>query len=528
MIPAKGSLWDRILGDVAEQLPKFNDDLLLNFRERKIEGVGEYLDELFKELELFFGKRLLYLGYKRATPEDRIQYYLKDKLINKRMNIQPSTFKLYIFDFEFENQLFQMPVHAPYIDNHRILIDGVGYYPMFAMTERVVHRIKDGIRIKVLRAPLSFWKIGMDKGIVTVSGKIARENLITVRIHQFSKPGNKPDATPLCIYHFITMGLCGALEKYGYRFNRSDGATDDFMLTESVKEESGDYEYIKIKDNMFIRVHGSILMERYKLRVLLSLTQIIKFEPRVTAEDLLDPDANYFKFCLGKYTSAASSNRKLLMGRAIDHLVTNATMVDPPAKRACRGIGVEINDLYDLIYVIFYRIDEWMNNEPNNLFNKKIETLDILMQGLVRTVFTEAYNIHNNKKVGLNQKTVGRLMRSPGLHQWKSIGLFSINPTVYNDNWLLSIGATRTKSLELSEMGSKKGQPGGKSKTAGRKPPMELIKAHYSQLVCETSLTIPTSKPCETGTINPYMQVEDDTGSIIEPEWSEQLKNVYD
>lgn len=516
MTPMIGSLWDRVLGDVANQLPRFNDELLLKFREEKIASIGDYLDELFHEVVLLFDGQLIYTGYRTATPEERIQHYLKDKIINKKMQIQENTLKLFIFEFEFENQKYTMPVHVPYMDNHKILMGGVEYYPMFAMVERVIHMIKDGIRIKVLKAPLSFWK-QKEKVTITESGKVFRESMITVRIHQWSKSSKKPDTTPLCLYHFIAMGLFPTLAKYGYK----DG---DLTFTTEPGEEVEDYEFIKVRKDIFIKVHKDILADRYKLRVLLSLQQIIEFESRVTIEDLIDPDANYYKFCLGKYTAAATNNRRLLMQRAVDHLATNVTMVDPPAKRAFKAIGMEVNDLDDLLFLVFYNIDQWMNNRPNNLFEKKIGTLDILMQGLVRAIFLESYRIINNKKVGLSSKTLGRLMRSAGLNQWKDVGLFSVKPTIYNDNWLLSIGASRTKSLELSEMGTK-GK--GKGKKGGGKPPMALIKAHYSQLACETVLTIPTSKPCETGTINPYMEV-DEIGNIQEPTWTESLKHIYD
>ena len=41
--------WKTIIGEVANQLPQFNDDLLINFKDREINKCADYIEGVFIE-----------------------------------------------------------------------------------------------------------------------------------------------------------------------------------------------------------------------------------------------------------------------------------------------------------------------------------------------------------------------------------------------------------------------------------------------------------------------------------------------
>ena len=62
--------------------------------------------------------------------------------------------------------------------------------------------------------------------------------------------------------------------------------------------------------------------------------------------------------------------------------------------------------------------------------------------------------------------------------------MFRANPVIYNDNTLLSVLTKRFRSLENTET---------KAASGGRNMPVALLKAHPSQLVIESILSLPPS-----------------------------------
>lgn len=97
--------------------------------------------------------------------------------------------------------------------------------------------------------------------------------------------------------------------------------------------------------------------------------------------------------------------------------------------------------------------------------------------------------------------------------------VFRANPTICNDNSLLTVLTKRFRSLENTET---------KSTTGGRNMPVALLKAHPSQLVVESILALPPSAPVVSGEINPMIQVDMETGFFIIPSWYKEISHVFD
>ena len=504
-----------VLLGASDLLPDFNDDFLLHFREDSIKKIPDYLDVMFRESVKLFKGRLRYIGYQRLTPDERIKYICNNTILKKKIQIQKSSFEQLKFIFEFENVEYPLHISIPYLDHGAVILSDTQYFPMFAIVERGgLHRIQDGLIIKVMRAPLTFRR-SEQFVFTTTDGKVYREIVPTVKIHQGKRGrGKKAGVTPIILYHLVELSFDKTMQYYGFQ----PGEISLVPMT----EPSDDWSYIEIRDDIYLKVHNSCFDDLFKRRVIASYLMCLTEYTRFGLRDLIATHPVYYKTVLGKYTYPSTTNAQLLYDNAEKHLETTATLLDPPAQYQLSTIGIQVNGIYELLREVFFNIDRWIvSYEPTNLFSKKIGSLSQLMAPLVSSINTKLFGVINAKNEGLTHDTVKRFVTtaSQGENWMMANSVFRANPTICNDNSLLTVLTKRFRSLENTET---------KSTTGGRNMPVALLKAHPSQLVVESILALPPSAPVVSGEINPMVQVDMDTGFFIVPDWYKEISHVFD
>jgi hypothetical protein len=510
-------MWNSLIGGLSDKLPDFNQYLLKEFREEKINEIPDYLDALFRQSIVILDNhltddkpRLEYVGYKELTPEERIEFMKRKATFGKKFEIQESKFKIMKFEFRFQDEIFPMYVDIPYMDNYAVTISGIEYYPLFAVVEKGgMYRLDDEVILQVMRAKLKFWRNDKE-AVSSIENRTWKDVNITTKLHQ--KSGGKRKRPPILIYHLVKNGFLGTMKLYKVDKHIS-------LVEEPVPDDK--YQHIKIKDGAYIRVTVKGMNEdQYVRRVVISLMVIYRFWKKIDQlKDLFG--TTFYKVALGKWTYPSVTNVQLLYNNATNHINMNESMLDPTAQHQHRSIGIDCKDLDDLLLHAFFNIDKWLADyQGNNLYNKKIGTLEQMMAGLVRTFNNKLFKGLVNNKVGLTKESVKSLMHATNRNKWiKNSTMFRGKPIVYNDNYLLAIGAKRFRSTDNTETSSDKG---GQNSL-----PASLLRAHPSSMVVESALCFPSSSPVVTGTINPFVNVDPD-GNIHEPEWSHEIADVYD
>ncbi len=517
-------MWSALIGKASDCVPKFNDDLLLGFRERKIEEIPGYLDGLFKQsivtLDVHFNKqgtadanRLRYIGYVELTPDERMAYHRSAQDNYKRwFDIRPTNIKIIRFDFDYGGTVYNMYIHVPILVEHALLVRGVSYYPQLAIVGKGgIHRKKDEITMHLQRANIRFYR---DKPIAfrTMDGRLFREANITTKIHQKYK--RRP---PLIIYH---------LAKYGFSaFTKMYGMEQQLFLTDTTDNAADDtYAYVEIKPNIFIKVANEALSDNNVVRVIVSLLHIFKFMPEfMHSHEIMS--SNYYKVALGKWTSKPTvTKREMRHGQAEYHLQMNESLLDPAAIRQHLSVGIDAPSVDELLLQAFFNLDAWLAStkyQGADLYQKKIGALDQMMAGLVQAFNLKLFKHIINEQVGLTPESVKKLMYAAKSDKWVTgSAMFRSSPTVYNDNYLLTIGARRCRLSEDAELS----MDSGKRK---QKPSMEGLLAHPSQLIVESILYNPSGAPVSTGSINPYLEIDAD-GNIIRPAIADEIEHVFD
>jgi hypothetical protein len=510
-------MWNSLIGDLSDELPDFNQYLLREFREEKIAEIPDYLDALFRQSIVILDNhladdkpRLEYVGYKELTPEERIEFMKRKATFGKKFEIQESKFKIMKFEFRFLDEIYPMYVDIPYMDNYAVTISGIEYFPLFAVVEKGgMYRLEDEVILQVMRAKLKFWRDTIES-VVTVENRMFKDVNVTTKLHQ--KSGGKRKRPPILVYHLVKHGFYDTMKLYG--------ADEHIFLSEDCIPDPL-FQHIKIKEGIYIKVSTSAITNmQFVRRIVISLMVIYRFWKKIDIlDDLLGP--TYYKVALGKWTYPSVTNVQLLYNNATNHINMNESMLDPTAQHQHRSIGIDCKDLDDLLLHAFFNIDKWLADyQGTNLYIKKIGTLEQMMAGLVRVFNNKLFKGLVNNKVGLTAESVKSLMHATNRNKWiKNSTMFRGKPIVYNDNYLLAIGAKRFRSTDNTETSSDKG---GQNSL-----PASLLRAHPSSLVVESALCFPSSSPVVTGTINPFLLVDSD-GNIIEPEWSGEISNIFD
>lgn len=511
-------VWSKILVKSSKLLPEFNTYLLDEFRSSKMKEIVNYLCVLFSESIKLFDGKLKFVGCQELTPDEYVEYVKANPILRRKVEIQRSTFSLYKFNFAFGKEIYSIHIHVPYLDHGAVILNDTKYYPLFSEVDKGgLHRTNTDVIITVMRAKLPFRRDEQFQ-FVTSKGKIYREYVVTAKIHQRKVSRTKKnDRPPLILYNLVKMPFYKCMEYYNFQ------PGEITIVPES--SDSKEYSFIPVTNGIYLKVKDEALEDKFKRRVIASYLMCLSKYPDIESiKSLTANHSIHYKVILGKYTYPSNTNKMLLFDNAEKHLETTDVLLDPPARHQLKSIGIEANDIYELLRVIFYNIDNWMvGYDPTDLYEKKLGSLEQIMAPLITTINTKQFGVINNKKSeGLTPESISTFCAKASQHSsWFSkTSMFRANPAMDNDNILLSIGAKRFRSLENIEL---------RATSAKKKKnvPVVLLKAHPSHMVVESILSLPTSSPIKTGEINPYLQIDKD-GNIIKPDWAKHIDDIFD
>ena len=506
--------WKLIMGEYTKKLPQYNDYLISKFRKDNIKQIPEYLNMIFHECVVLLNNKISYLGYVELTPNEMLTY-LNNSIYTKTItSINQSSFKTLKFSFQFQEEVYDIYINVPFMVDGAIVYEDTKYYPIFPIIEKGLYRSRNELRIKVLRAWLKFFR-SERINFTTINKETYFVTIITAKLHQSSR-GKNDNKVPLPLYHLSKYGFKETLNKYKFE-------DDELLLVDNILNDHEIYEYIKIKPDTYIKVKKVSLKDIFKFRYVGSLVSIFAFNKKFSIYELINGSTAYFKTVLGRYTYKTGQKDVLYCQYAEKSIEMNETLIDPATAYNLKSIGVEITTIYDLLFALYYNIDNWLRYyNPVNFYDKKIGKLDQMMAFIGRNVFTNLYKILNNK-IGLTSKTMKEFVnKSSNKGNWISKStIFRSNPSKYNDNTLFAIHLKRFRSLENEEVKILDKQQIKKDII-----PMSLLKSHYTQLIVESVLSISSNSPIKSGNINPYLQITD-KGDIVIPNWSHELEGIY-
>ena len=494
-----GYMWNHIINQVSETVPKVNGYLLYEYRAQKINLILQSVDEIFQETENVFRGEVKYNGYHICTPEERLEHLKQFKRGN--VQIMQTTDILVRFEFEFEGVLRHSHVGIPFLYNNRVYCTGNEVYPIFAIIEKgCVNIVKNKITVSLMKNVLLFWRNPKHEYTVnTNAGKQISAIILHCKIHNDSRK-----TVPSLLYILAKYGFTHTMKMFGF---------DQSICVVPTREMIADkgWDYIEMPNGYAIKYDTNILKGVHGPRLLVTLEHIFKQPVRHTINDL--DNVNYYGLVFGLLAFGKSTNLAQQLSKVQEHIGACDIMLDRPAKQQLRSIGVNVDNIYDLIVDISKKTDTWIKNYNTvDLSKKKVASLELLLAQYTRSIFHKVLRMTSRSQKGIRSNAVGGFTSIAS----KSVGEYIYGNKMFinssdrsNNNFLFTVGLKKIRSENNLEISTNK-----KGKT---QPPKELLVAHGSQLFVESINMLPSSNPVISGNINPYLKI-DENGNIIKTE----------
>ncbi len=239
-------------------------------------------------------------------------------------------------------------------------------------------------------------------------------------------------------------------------------------------------------DSLLLRVDKSQINDMIFRRIVASLAYALSIFRKIDNDILLADTAMSFKIMLGRIIFTRDTDRASALNYMDDHIRSLDSYLDSMNKTLFRHAGFAIDDIYDLLILVFKDIGTILKEYPNNnYYNKRLNTIYPIIMNMFKF-----YPNHILKN--LSGGGGGSASRIP-----------SIKPaagSIFNDNWLLQLGDKVTKSLSSS---SSRGKAKGSSLTA------PINKFHPSALIVESMIGFSSSNAEMNALVNPFAQVNE-------------------
>lgn len=556
------SVWDDIIDAASDALPKFNSYLLKDYRKEQIDRFPAFMAMTFKEAIRLFDGEIKFRGYRILSPEERLKLTLHNQKYNQStVDITQTEHMLVEYQFEYQKSIYTSQIYLPYTTDNAIIINGSKYYVQFALTDSVFYHItkENGIGIKVLRAHLRFWR-NLYHPFTSLRGQRYVDQLIVIKAHMKNYKYNSEDIRcVLILYPLSKFGWDNTLARYGIK-------PEQLQLVPYADKDNPDYEYFEIrkssKDNpgLYMKVSTDIISPnpdlsiKNQMSVVASINYVLQYFikwPNTlyqdnlelirllmydSSKDIRNTTQTPWRVILGKTLYGIDYSSEIqACSHANQHLDSLDSYLDAYTKSKLEEIGVYCTNIYELIDYVFLNMDSYIvSYSPSNLYEKRVNVLDLIAGNMVRSVFHRMYNKTNNKKGGktlVDSKDVESLFRlgMKAINQiHKCNQVIAGNPAVYNDNYLLTVGGRKVRATHSASSGGTKASDGRAQGKVSSNQKANLINSpshrwHPSWAYVESMLTVSHQNPGVAGSINPFLSI-DKTGKIIKQDYAQDIE----
>lgn len=503
--------WNDVVAGVREQLPQFNDYLLMGFRKEQVDSSPEFMDKVFKESVRTIQTRaqLNYLGYRVVRPEEQVEYLLGSPTSKDKINIQRSELQLCEYLFEFEGEQLKVYLFLPYLCRNLIVINDTEYNVLNLIIDKLIVRTTDGVIVKVMKQPINFWR-NKHFSFKSVNGDEYRDVLVTTKAFG----GRKKTSIDITIVLYL-------MAEYGFEQAMRKLSVQNVSFTDAVSQDDEEYSYFEVKENIYLKTLTDDMESVSHRRVVAAILYSLKYftDDIYAAEDVYQ--CFTYRMILGKCLHGRNYNRLLAEGHCESHLESLRTYLDEITKnRLYSERRIECKNIFDLFVYVFYNIDDWLvSYRPNDLFEKRLGGVDTLLSHMVEMVNNQFYNIMSKNKQ-LKRQQISKAMRFNVMgisNIYDSPGVRS-KPSAYNDNELFSV--LIKKERPLTSANANKAKPGNTitSKEHQFSPSMLAIESVWS---------ISSSNPGISGDINPFAVI-DENGRFLKDKmpWYKEIESI--
>lgn len=515
---------------IADKTPKFNRVMVEGLGYHRFKRVLNYLDEYIKfTANSKTNTHLRYLGYKEVDYNDEFK-----RIFSKNGKIEYDIAKnnIFLVDFLFqygsEANIRKYSFYVPYIEKGNILtLSGNNFLAMPILSDKVVSIGENVIFVNILTAKYNFYR-----GFYTINinNKLQRVPIIYTELYKNqSKKLEDTTKALTTIMHYM-------LANYGF--------------TRVCKELLGfvpKVTYENIKDEKYVCVttcgvkpQGYILKEEYiptNIKILVpkenfnehvayvlgNIFYIIdNFSTSITITDL-DNDF-VWKRLLGEIIHSGNHQIGYIMEKMNAHFNDINSAFDTITINKLKDINIDAMNLSDLLMIIFNNYNKWIlsENSKSLYFNKTYEIENYVLSKITYRI-TKAFLDISKEELRLNNQELEEKVVSKILDKYFTPRIiFSIKKeTLYLTSIEYCGDHLYPKNTAMVVV--QESDPINITTTTNVS--IERKKVHASHVTVGNILGLPKKNPVPIVRLNPYVNVDEKTGTILP---HEQYKDIID
>jgi hypothetical protein len=383
----------------------------------------QYIDEVIKSAANGFPTDLVYLGYKRCTPQEEFAEATKRKTSKRTFDVARSDLYMMKYIFKFKEELLpDRFLYLPFVNEAgTITLGGSRFNVSPLLIDRVISVGMTDIFVRLLRDKLTFKRVsqhymvdGKRETVQVVWSLIYHKNQKMKRMRQTIKANTTMMHYLLCKYGlhdtFLKFGKC-KLVIGGPEVNKNVYPENEWTICSSVQVKPkgfGRAYYEPSTVNVAIRKEEMTPMVRNMLG---GLFYIIDHFPTSIQPQFIggSGEKRMWNIAMGVILWSANIHHGKLNDDIKDHIDSLDEYIDGIVVKKMEEIGVPVEDIYQLFAVIIEHFNDWLLNatdKVNSMYDKELNVLYHVLYEITSAIFKLHFKLKAAAKKEISAKEV--------------------------------------------------------------------------------------------------------------------------
>jgi hypothetical protein len=524
------------------EIPQLNPEIMNGLAVRYMERSLDYVRNVFKSASKSFPEGLEFVDCERCTPDEEFMEITKIK--NNRRTFDLASSSLYLVKFKFTFNGEPIPdryMYLPYVQDAGIFyLGGSRFHITPVLSDKVISPGHDSIFVRLLRDKIIFKSIYHS---MVVDGETMTTDIVFSPIYRKPKDAKRVPSTTAAetsIVHYLLAkyGFAGVFQKYcGFtpivgesEINEQTYPSTDWMIFSSSFEKST-IRPKSCKDSVY---NGT------SIRLAIPKNQWNSMSKGLISGFfyVIDHFPNRFKMPLSSYLESIPL-WKILLGHIIfsgqygenklyedvqEHFASLDDYVDTIIVEKLKESGYRIDNFYDLMALIlanFKNMKLESGGNTQSMYNKSLEILYYVHYDITSSLFKTNFRL-------------GKLATKRKLTKEDVISAFNKNLKI-GAVFGLSSGKIISESVSYSgdhkffkitsKVTEQESLPGAARARSKRSSVNDRRHLDVSMIEAGSILYLPKSNPSPTNRINPFVNIDLATGTIVP---NPKLKDVLE
>ena len=508
--------------------PKVNDHVMRGLATLYMQKAEEYIDKVFRSASRSFPQGLTYIGFERCSPEEEYNEITKVKNNKRIYDLAKSDLYLVKYKFAFQDQpLPDRYVYLPFVGDAGIFsLGGALFHITPVLSDKVISPGFDSIFVRLLRDKIIFKRCYHS---LIIDGVRETTHVIWSQIYRKPRDNKKVPITTKAVttiphYLFAKFGFTETFRKYaGFvpvvgedEINENNYPKDNWIICESsqVKPKSfiGDfYEPTSIR----LAIRKDMWTPTTKALVV-GFFYCIDHFPNRFKPSYLDSQSLWM-ILLGHIVFSGLYGENKLFTSIQEHFMSLDDYVDTIVVEKLKENNYHVDDFYDLLALILGIFNNLVLDSEHSalsMYGKSLEVLYYVLYDITAGIFKVNFRLSKlaSKKPLIIKdvvETFNKNMKMGAVFGLSSGKIISESVSYSGDHMYPKI------TSKITEQESLPGATRGKSKrlVVGEDKHIDI-----SMVFAGSALFLSKSNPTPTNRVNPFINIDLSTGTILPQE----------